>query len=119
MSGMADKVHFSRPPRAAELCKALEGTVTIYMPDSTFRRLSAKARKLLDAKGAEVVIEEARGRPISLPMEKILEVVELHRDDRTYREIERITGIPKSTCHYLVRYAERRKLRKEGKVLYL
>ena len=86
---------------------------------SCFRRLSAKARRLLDSSGAEVVIEQARGRPISLPMEKIIEVAELHRDERTFREIEGITGIPKSTCHYLLKYAQRQKIGSGGKVVYL
>lgn len=116
---MANKIHFSRPPKIAGLKAALEQTGTVFMPDSTFRRLSAKGRKMLDAKGAEVVIESAAGRPISLPMEKILQVAELHRDERTFREIEKITGIPKSTCHYLLKYAERQKIRSGGKVVYL
>ena len=117
------KVHFSRPPKEWELEKILSGTgagaAAIYMPDSCFRRLSAKARKILDRTGAEVVIESAAGRPIALPMEKILQVVEMHKDERTFREIEQATGIPKSTCHYLVKYAQRQKIRKEGRVVYL
>ena len=116
---MEGRIHFARPPKAAELEKALQGADKVFMPDSCFRRLSRKARKILDAKGIEVVIEEARGRPIALPMEKILEVVELHKDHRTFRQIEEVTGIPKSTAHYLVKYAERQKLRKGGKVVYL
>lgn len=116
---MDEKVHFSRPPRTSELAKALEKTSVVYMPRSCFTRLSTKARKLLDEKGTGVMIEEARGRPIALPMEKILEVAELHKDHRTYRQIEQITGIPKSTAHYLVKYAERQKLKKGGKVVYV
>ena len=116
---MEEKVHFTRPPKIMELEKALNSTNRVFMPASCFKRLSRKARKLLDEKGAEVVMEEARGRPIALGMEKILEVVELHKDNRTYRQIEEITGIPKSTAHYLVKYAERQKLSKNGKVVYL
>ncbi len=116
---MPQKVHFSRPPKISELKAALAGTGQVFMPDSTFKRLSTKARKMLDAKGTEVVIESAAGRPISLPMEKILQVAELHRDERTFREIEQITGIPKSTCHYLVKYAQRQKIRAGKGVVYL
>ncbi len=118
MGNMA-KVHFTRPPKIRELEAALRQGIVLHMPHSCFKRLSAKARRLLDSSGAEVVIEQARGRPISLPMEKILQVAELHRDERTFREIEQITGIPKSTCHYLLKYAERQKLTSNGKIVYL
>ncbi|VVC00007.1 Uncharacterised protein [uncultured archaeon] len=116
---MEGKIHFTRPPKAQDISGLPQEGLVVHMPKGAFVRLSAKARKGLDAKGAEVVIAEARGRPIGLPMEKILEVVELHRDNRAYRQIEEITGIPKSTCHYLVKYAERQKLRSNGKTVYL
>ena len=115
---MQEKKHFKRPPRASELKKLPNGSA-VFMPQGCFKRISSKSRKILDSKGIEVNIEEARGRPIALPMEKILEVAELHRDNRTYRQIEEITGIPKSTAHYLVKYAERQKLRLRGKVVYI
>ena len=115
---MAEKTHFQKPPRAAEIAK-LESGQSIFMPQSAFKRISAKARKMLDSKQIEVSIQHARGRPIGLPMEKILQVIELHKDDRTYRQIEETTGIPKSTAHYLVKYAERQKLKSNGKIVYM
>ncbi|MBI4210387.1 MAG: hypothetical protein HY544_02680 [Candidatus Diapherotrites archaeon] len=114
------KIHFSRPPRAAELERLVAGgSATFFMPRSCFSRLSSKARLILDKADAEVVIESVRGRAIELDMEKLMEVAELHRDHRTFRQIEEITGIPKSTAHYLVKYAQRQKLKGAGKVVYL
>ena|SRR3989338_3107340 len=115
---MAESVHFTRPPRLAVLKNVLAAGKQIKMPHGCFKRLSAKARKLLDESGQEVLIEQARGRPINLPPEKILEVAELHKDGRSFRKIEEITGIPKSTAHYLVKYAERQKLKSNGKIVY-
>ncbi|HLC92258.1 MAG TPA: hypothetical protein VJH23_00970 [archaeon] len=115
-----DKIHFSRPPTAAQVKSALRaGHAKIFMPASSFTRISARARKLLESSNAEVIIESSRGRPIEIGVDKLMQIIELHRDNRTFRQIEQSTGIPKSTVHYLVKYAERQKLRKGGKIVYL
>ncbi len=115
-----EKTHFSRPPRAAELRKLLgAGQRRFFMPQSCISRLSAKARSLLEDAKAEIVVSSARGRPIDISMEKLMEVIELHKDNRAFRKIEELTGIPKSTAHYLVKYAQRQKLKRGGKVVYL
>ena len=118
---MADgKAHFSRPPTAAQLKAAIKGGASrIFMPASSFSRMGAKARRLIDDSGAEVVIESSRGRPIEIGVEKLMQIIEMHRDNRTFRQIEKATGVPKSTVHYLVKYAERQKLRKGGDIVYL
>lgn len=115
-----DKIHFARPPKTGEVEKALrQGVVTFYMPESTIKRMSKKAMSAIEKVNAKIVIEKAAGRPLSLSMNTILEIIELHRDNRTYREIEKITGVPKSTCHYIVHYAQRQKMKKGSKVVYL
>ena len=81
--------------------------------------MSQRARKLLEDSNAEIAIESSRGRPIEISIEKLMEIIELHRDNRTLRQIEQATGVPKSTVHYLVKYAQRQKLRKGNKVVYL
>ena len=40
-------------------------------------------------------------------------------DYQSLREIERLTEIPKSTVHYLVKYAEREKIKKGNTTIYL
>ncbi|MAG18112.1 MAG: hypothetical protein CL944_01405 [Candidatus Diapherotrites archaeon] len=114
-----DKVHFTRAPKAKELEQVLKNGNTIYLTKSAKQRLSDKAKKKIKDSGAELVIESARGRPIELNLQTISEIVELHKDHRTFREIEKITGISKSTAHYLIKYAERNKIKKGKKVVYL
>jgi len=115
-----EKVHFTRAPNAKELDKVLKnGASQIYMTESAKQRLSRKTAKKIKDSEATILIESARGRPIDLDLQTISEIVELHRDHRTFREIERITGVSKSTAHYLIRYAERQKIKKGKKVVYL
>lgn len=117
---VSGKVHFSRPPRLVDLGKSIaSGSRVFYMPKSCFERLSAKARKLLDSAGAEVMIQAVRGRPLQVGPQMLSEIVEMHKDNRTFRQIEAATGVPKSTAHYLIRYAERQKIKHAGKVVYL
>ena len=117
---MADKIHFTRAPTIKQIETSLKnGAGTFYMPKSAKERMSRKAREKINESSIEIIIERAVGRPINLPIEKLMEIIELHRDNRTYREIEKITGIPKSTVHYIIRYAQRQKLKKGNKVIYL
>lgn len=116
----AAKIHFARPPPLKEIERLLAGgTREFHMPKSCQERLSKRVAKKISEKGGKIIYENSRGRPIGLGMERILEVIELHNDNRTYRQIEDITGIPKSTVHYLIKYAGRNKIRKGGKTVYL
>ncbi|MCR4335419.1 MAG: hypothetical protein NUV57_02675 [archaeon] len=115
-----EKIHFTRAPKAKELEQVLKnGAGTIYITKSAKQRLSEKAKKKIKELKVELVIESARGRPIELNLQTISEIVELHRDNRTFREIEKITGISKSTAHYLIKYAERNKIKQGKKIVYL
>ncbi|MFH1391656.1 MAG: hypothetical protein ABIH20_05070 [Candidatus Diapherotrites archaeon] len=115
-----DKIHFTRAPKEKELEQVLKnGASTIYITKSAKQRLSNKAKKKINESGVELVIESARGRPIELNLQTISEIIELNKDNRTFREIEKITGISKSTAHYLIKYAERQKIKKGKKVVYL
>ena len=114
------KMHFTRAPTKKEAEAALKnGATEFFMPQSALQRMSAKTKKLIESRGAGIRIESARGRPLEISLEKVSEVIELHRDNRTYREIEKTLGIPKSSAHYLIKYAERQKIKKAGKVVYL
>lgn len=114
------KVHFVRAPKSKELEKVLRnGVREIYMPKSAKERLSSKSKKLIKDNGATIIIQSARGRPLELSPQQISEVVELQKDHRTFREIEKIMGVSKSTAHYLIKYAERQKMKQGKKVIYL
>ena len=64
-------------------------------------------------------IEKARGRAIEINSDKMLQVIEMRKDHRPLREIEEVTGIPKSTVHYLVKYSDRKKMKKGKDVIHL
>ncbi len=92
---------------------------TITISTSCLKRLPTKTQKRLKDKGITMSLEKRRGRAIDLPMDKMLQIIELRKDYQTVREIEKITGIPKSTVHYLLKYADRGKIKKGQNVVYL
>ena len=92
---------------------------TITLSTSCLKRLPTKTQKRLKDKGVSLGVEKRRGRAIDIPMDKMLQIIELRKDYQTVREIEKITGIPKSTVHYLLKYADRGKIRKGANVVYL
>ncbi|MCX6803198.1 MAG: hypothetical protein NTY48_01355 [Candidatus Diapherotrites archaeon] len=92
---------------------------TITLSTSCLKRLPHKTQKRLKEKGITMGIEKRRGRAIDIPMEKMLQIIELRKDYQTVREIEKITGVPKSTVHYLIKYADRGKIKKGNNVVYL
>jgi hypothetical protein len=91
----------------------------ITLSTSCLKRLPRKTQKRLKEKGVSMAIEKRRGRAIDIPMDKMLQIIELRKDYQTVREIEKITGIPKSTVHYLIKYADRGKIKKGNNVVYL
>ncbi|MCR4369328.1 MAG: hypothetical protein NUV67_05480 [archaeon] len=115
-----DKVHFSRAPSLRQIAKALAaGAREFYLPKSAHQRIGKKVAAAIEKAGAKIFLENARGRPIGIEMAKLMEIVELHRDHRTFREIEKITGVSKSTSHYLIKYAQRQKIRGKKGIVYL
>ncbi len=112
----ADSIHLVRPIPAKKLRAILKktGSREITISESCVRRLSGKERKVIEEAGAELKLRPRRGRAVELPLSKISEIVELHRDERSYREIEKLARVPKSTAHYLIKYSNRNKL-KQGK----
>ncbi|MFH1544473.1 MAG: hypothetical protein ABIE23_00055 [archaeon] len=117
----AEKIHLPRPIKIKLLRELLEkrGIREISLSNSTMQRLSEKARKLIEEKGIVLVKDNSRGRALETDLEQILRINELRGDYKSIRAIERMTGIPKSTIHYLLNYAQRHKVRKKGKTIYL
>lgn len=117
-----EEVHIVRPlPRKKmeALLKRCKELRAISMSKSTYKRLSRKGLGLLKEKGIEIKIVEERGRAIGIPLEKMMQAIEMRRDFRPLREIEQVTGIPKSTVHYLAKYSLRRKIKKGKTIIYL
>ena len=115
-------IHASRPLRLRMLkrllhkCPALK---TISLSKSAFERLSRPVKLLLQKHKMQLMIVKAKGRPIAIELEKMLHIIELRRDYRSYGEIAEITGVPKSTVHYLIKYAQRTKVRHNNQTVHL
>lgn len=116
-----EEIHLTRPIKAKTLKKLLEKCRIrrITLSSSCFQRLSPKTKKIAAEKGIEFATEKKRGRAISIPLKTLLYIIELKKDYQSVREIEKLTGIPKSTVHYLVKYAERAKVKKGREIIYL
>lgn len=117
----ADSVHIARPIKFSGLQKLLRKCKLkeIRLSKSCKERLGVRSRKLLREKRVSLRLSENRGRAIGIGMKKIMEIVDMHKDERSYREIEAETGIPKSTVHYLIKYANRAKVKDKGITVYL
>jgi len=116
-----DEVHFVRPPKPAFIEKLLDRCNIKHasMSKSCFQRMGSKAKKMFKKSDVNIAIEENRGRAIEINMEKLVKVIGMYRDDKSYREIEEEMQVPKSTAHYLVRYAERTKIKNGKDTVYL
>jgi hypothetical protein len=86
---------------------------------SCFQRIKPKTRNWLEEKGIGIEIQGKRGRPLKTSLPKMVVVVELAKDHRSYREIEKNLHVPKSTAHYLVKYAQRDRVKKNGSTVFL
>ena len=118
----AEQLHFVRPIRA-KLVKGILGRCRklerVSMSKSCLQRTPKKSLAMLREKGVRTETVSRQGRPISVPLKKMQQALELRKDYQSLREVERVTGISKSTVHYLEKYAQRAKLKNGNKVIYL
>ncbi|MBI5553557.1 MAG: hypothetical protein HY917_02340 [Candidatus Diapherotrites archaeon] len=117
----ATRVHLVRPVSAKKLTEWMQkrSLKEITLSANCFKRLNPKAKTFAEGKGIVLRVESSRGRPLELKKNQIREIASLFRDEVSLREIEKKTGIPKSTAHYLVKYAGRKKMRERGGIVYL
>lgn len=117
----SQEIHLVRPLTKKRLLDLVEKKKVrkIFLSKSCLLRLGKKKASALREKGIELNIESKRGRALAIPLERVSEVVELHKDFQSFRKIEKLTGIPKSTAHYLVRYASRQKIKDKNSTIYI
>ena len=116
-----EEIHMVRPlARKAILAlfKRCKNLGTISMSTSTYKRLSGNTKKEIE-KVAKLSIATERGRAIGIPLAKMKQAIEMRQDFRPLREVEQVTGIPKSTVHYLEKYSLRRKIKRGKTIIYL
>lgn len=117
----ATEIHLVRPLKMEKLEKLFRARriKKVFLSGSTKKRLGKKSREFLKKKGVQITEEKRAGRAISIDLKKMQQLVELHKDYRSYRKIEEILGIPKSTAHYLIKYAQRAKVKTDKSIVYL
>ncbi len=117
-----EAIHLVRPVKRELLekilckCKFLK---KISLSNSCLKRIPRKTRKVFSERKVELRIEASRGRAIEIPFEKMLHLIEMRKDFQSLRGIEKITGVPKSTVHYLEKYAKRVKVKRGSEVIHL
>jgi len=117
-----EEIHISRPLKMNALDKLLrkcKGLNRITLSKSCLERLSGRVKRKLKDKEVELSLYKAKGRPLSIDLEKMLRIIELKQDYRSYGEIATIVEVPKSTAHYLIKYADRTKIKKGKQVIHL
>ena len=114
-------IHLVRPIKKEKFDELINtrNIKTVTLSDSCLKRLPSKAKNKLKERGIEILIEKRRGRALDITMEQMLEIIELRKDYQSVREIEKLTNVPKSTVHYLLKYADRGKIKKGNTVIYL
>ena len=102
-------VHIPRP-LPAEIIEEIDAHVEkYYMPPSTWKRLSRRAREII---GERVEISSQRGRFAEMDIETVTKIIAMYRAGASIREIAKIVDMPKSTVHYVI--AKKRKIRDGG-----
>lgn len=117
-----EEVHISRPIKLVTVKRLLRkrgNLKTISLSQSCLQRLSRKVKNYLKKKDVSLKLHKTKGRPLSIDLEKMLRIIELKRDYRSYGEIAQVTGVPKSTAHYLIKYADRSKIKQGQHVIHL
>lgn len=121
LPGGTSALHLARPVSAKKLAAIFEkrDIGSVSCSESTARRLKPKLLALLQARGISLGIEKRAGKPLQLDLKKMRAILEMVHDHRSMREIEKALGVPKSTVHYLIRYADRGKIKNGNRTVYL
>jgi len=93
-------IYLPRPIPAEKIAAVKPYTKEFRMPESTWKRLSKKAREIV---GDSYKIETRRGRFAKLSVETVTTILALHRSGVSVRKIAEEFGIPKSTVHYILK----------------
>ncbi|MEK6970903.1 MAG: hypothetical protein AABW68_04430 [archaeon] len=117
-----ERVHLVRPISGKKLKTVLAHCPSILevgASPSVEKRLGPDAREMLRKKGIPIVRAHRAGRALHMDLETIRTIVELRKDFLSMREIQKRTGVAKSTIHYLLKKAKRTKVKKGKHVIYV
>lgn len=94
-----DIIYLPRPLRREVLEGIFEKASVVYMPPSTYQRISRKIREQYSEK---IRIESMRGRFAFHDPETVAKIAALRKSGLSIRKIAEEVGLPKSTVHYIL-----------------
>ncbi len=94
-----EEVFLPRPVRREVLEELLRRAKRVYMPPSTYQRISKKVRERYVEK---ISVMSLRGRYGRHDPETIATVAALRKSGLSIRKIAEEVGLPKSTVHYIL-----------------
>ena len=94
-----NEVFLPRPVRRDILEELLKRAKKVYMPPSTYQRISKKIREVYKDK---IEILSVRGRYGRYDPETVAKVAALRKAGLSIRKIAKEVGLPKSTVHYIL-----------------
>ena len=116
------KIYIQRPITFKFLKKIifkLSDLKEIYLSKSTFSRMGKKSLLFIKMKKIKTILANFKGKPLNSLVEKLTEINDFKRDALSIRKISEKTKLPKSTIHYLFKYAKKNKIKKEDLVIIL
>jgi len=114
-----DEVHLVRPITIKEFKQFFMKKKTLYMPESTYERLAKTTKALISKKKIKIIFEKIPGRPIDKSPDHLRRAVSLYKSGISLRNIEQKTSLPKSSVHYLVKKAKRKKIKNKSSIYSL
>ena len=113
------EVHLVRPlpAQALEALSAKAGK--LHASQSTIDRISKKVRERLAGSLSIEVSRAVAGRPLAVEPSTMKEIFDLKREGLSVRQISRELEVSKSTVHYLLKYADRNKIKVNGVTMHL
>ncbi len=94
------EVFIPRPLPEELLLPIVEKALHVYLPPSTYARLSRRVRKAMEGK---YTLASRRGRYSEVSPDTVMTIVSLRKAGLSVREISKRTGVPKSTVHDILK----------------
>ena len=94
-----EELFLPRPVRRDILEELLQRAKKVYMPPSTYERIS---KKIKEKYGDKIAVMSIRGRYGRYDPQVIATVAALRKSGLSIRKIAKEVGLPKSTVHYIL-----------------
>ena len=113
------EVHLVRPLPAPVLEALAAKAEKLHASQSTLDRISRKVRERLTGSLSIELSRAIAGRPLAVEPSVMGEIFDLKREGLSIRQIAKELEVSKSTVHYLLKYADRNKIKVDGVTMHL